>query len=537
MEVVDEERPLLRRDHGASPEHNGTGKWRACVMILGTELSEVLAFAGIARNLVTYLTDVVHESNVVAAADVSTWMGTCFLTPLLGAFLADSYWGRFKTILIFLSVYTLGLITLALSAWLATILSMGLRRAVVFLGLYLVALGVGGIKPCVSPFGAEQFDDSDPGERDAKASFFNWYYFCVNIGSLLGSTVLVWVQERVSWWLAFGILAAVMTIALIIFVSSKKLYRFQQIQNPPCATGPLTGVCQVAVAAVRNRNIELPGDSSFLHDKHNFLYKIEHTNEFNFLDKAAVVSSGKAVTEEAASPWNLCTVTQVEEVKMLLRLCSVWPTVIFFFAVTTQMSTTFLEQGKAMDNRIIGTLSVPPAIVSSIEVVSVLLCIPAYEAVLLPLACRITGKERGITLLQRLGIGLVLATLTMAYMALLEMKRLQAASPVSIIWQAPAYFVLGAAEVFTSVGLIEFFYDQSPDTMKSLCTAVSLVAVSAGNYLNSLIIAVVAWATTWIPEDLNQGRLDCFFWMMAVLSSVNMLAFLCSAMRYNYRGK
>ncbi|KAK3153640.1 hypothetical protein QOZ80_2BG0178780 [Eleusine coracana subsp. coracana] len=470
MEADDEERPLLRRDNGASPKHIGTGKWRACVMILGTELSEVLAFAGIARNLVTYLTDVVHESNVVAAADVSTWMGTCFLTPLLGAFLADSYWGRYKTILIFLSVYTLGLITLALSAWLATILSMGLRRAVVFLGLFLVALGVGGIKPCVSPFGAEQFDDADPGERDAKASFFN---------------------------------------------CSKK----------------------VAVAAVRNRNIELPRDSSFLHDKRNSLHKIEHTDEFTFLDKAAVVSSGKAVTEEAASPWNLCTVTQVEEVKMLLRLCSVWPTVIFFFTVTSQMSTTFLEQGKVMDNRIIGTFSVPPAIVSSIEVVSILLCIPAYEAVLLPLACRITGKERGITLLQRLGIGLVLATLTMAYVALLEMKRLQAASPVSIIWQAPAYFVLGAAEVFTSVGLIEFFYDQSPDTMKSLCTAMSLVAVSAGNYLNSLIIAVLAWATTWIPEDLNQGRLDCFFWMMAVLSSVNMLAFLCSAMRYNYRGK
>lgn len=75
-------------------------------MILGTELSEVLAFAGIARNLVTYLTGVLHESNAAAVADVSTWSGTCFLTPLLGAFLADTYWGRYKTIVVFLSVYT-----------------------------------------------------------------------------------------------------------------------------------------------------------------------------------------------------------------------------------------------------------------------------------------------------------------------------------------------------------------------------------------------------------------------------------------------
>ncbi|TVU31263.1 hypothetical protein EJB05_22944 [Eragrostis curvula] len=546
-----------------SNKNIGTGNWRACALILGTELSECLAFAGIARNLVTYLTGVLHESNAGAAAALSTWTGTCFLTPLVGAFLADSCWGRYKTIVVFLSVYTL-MITLALSASLPAVVSLAIRRAVAFLGLYLVALGVGGIKPCVSPFGAEQFDDAEPGERDAKASFFNWYYFCVNIGSMLASTVLVWVQDRVSWWLGFGIPAGVMTVALAMFVSNKRLYRIQDQKKDPPRASPLTRACQVAVAAVRKRGVELPaGDYSLLllHDNNNnklpsdddqySCYKIEHTDEFRFLDKAAVVivsSSPGAMmmtTEAAAaaaateSPWSLCTVTQVEEAKMLLRLCSVWPTVVFFFAVTTQMSSTFLEQGAAMDNRV-GPFAVPPATLSSAEVVAILLCVPALEAVLLPLARRVTGTERGVTLLQRLGVGLALATLTMAYMALLETKRLAAAAAaarVSIVWQAPAYFALGAAEVFTSVGLLEFFYDQAPDAMKSLCTAVSLVAVAAGNYLNSVIIAVVAWATTWIPHDLNQGRLDCFFWMMAALSGVNMLAFVWTSMRYNYRAK
>ena len=70
----------------------------------GAEISESLAFSGIQKNLVTYLTSVLHESNVDAAANVSTWLGSCFFTPLLGAFLADTYWGRYRTVVIFISI-------------------------------------------------------------------------------------------------------------------------------------------------------------------------------------------------------------------------------------------------------------------------------------------------------------------------------------------------------------------------------------------------------------------------------------------------
>jgi peptide/histidine transporter 3/4 len=82
-----------------------TGNWRACFFVLGIEFSECLAFFAISKNLVTYLTSVLHETNVDAARNVSTWIGTTFFTPLVGAFLADTYWGRYKTIVVFLSVY------------------------------------------------------------------------------------------------------------------------------------------------------------------------------------------------------------------------------------------------------------------------------------------------------------------------------------------------------------------------------------------------------------------------------------------------
>uniref|UniRef100_A0A0E0IP12 Major facilitator superfamily (MFS) profile domain-containing protein n=1 Tax=Oryza nivara TaxID=4536 RepID=A0A0E0IP12_ORYNI len=541
----EEKRPLLlhlrRPNAGGKDDDSGCGGWRACLLILGTELSDCLAFAGIARNLVSYLTGVVGESNVVAARDVSAWTGTCFLTPLVGAFIADSYLGRRTTILLFLSIYTMGMITLTVSASFATshldTSSDGVLRATVFLGLYLVALGVGGIKPCASPLGADQFDDD--AAPAARASFFNWYYFCINVGSLLAATVLVWVQERAGWWLGFGIPAAVMAVALAAFLFCSSLCGLRASHTPPGS--PLTRLCQVVVAAVRNRGVELPGDSSLLHQLPDGDHRIiEHTDQFAFLDKAAVVASPPAVA--MASPWMLCTVTQVEEVKMLLRLSTVWPTVVFFFAATAQMSSTFVEQGQAMDTRV-GPLDVPPATLSTFEVVSILLCVPAYDAVLMPLARRVTGDRRGLSQLQRLGVGLALSALAMAYSALLEASRRRRRAATSIVWQAPSYMALGAAEVFTSVGLLEFFYDQAPGTMKSLCTAVSLVAVAAGSYLNSAIVAVVAWATApekgdgggWIPDDLNRGRLDCFFWLMFGLSCVNLLAFVYSSTRYSYK--
>lgn len=79
------------------------------------------------------------------------------------------------------------------------------QYTVFFFGLYLVALGMGGIKPCVAPFGADQFDDTDLKERVKKGSFFNWYYFSIYLGILISSTFLVWIQDNVGWGLGFGV--------------------------------------------------------------------------------------------------------------------------------------------------------------------------------------------------------------------------------------------------------------------------------------------------------------------------------------------
>ncbi|KAM0892911.1 hypothetical protein ACQ4PT_025459 [Festuca glaucescens] len=222
--------------------------------------------------------------------------------------------------------------------------------------------------------------------------------------------------------------------------------------------------------------------------------------------------------------WRLCTLSQVEEVKKLLRLCPVWASLVVFFMATSQMSSTLIEQGMAMDNHM-GPFAVSPASMAGFDVLTTLVLIPVYEAVLVPLARRATGEDRGLSQPRRISVSLTLSALAMAYSALLESKRRLTAGAVSIVWQAPVYGVLGAGEVFAIIGMLELFYDQAPDGMRSLCTALAQLAVVVGNYLNSATLGAVAFAG-WIPEDLDRGHLDYFFWVMAVLGALNLLQFL-----------
>ncbi|CAN6305659.1 unnamed protein product [Urochloa humidicola] len=553
MEGADEERPLILplppQDEASQYASNGTvdinnqpalkqstGNWRACFMILGAEFTECMAFFAIGKNLVRFLTHELHETNVDAAKNVSTWVGSCFITPVIGAFLADTYWGRYKTIVVFLLVYTIGMLILTVSASLPLIMvvpsNSGIRHAAAYLGLYLVALGTGGVKPCALALGADQFDVTDPVERVTKGSFFNWYYFSANIGSLLSGTVLVWVQDDISWGVGFAVPMLLMVSGLAVFVAGRKVYRYKKLGG-----SPLTRVAQVVVAAVRNYRLVLPEDASGFVNDRQFI---------RFFDKAAILapSTGEKGTATATSPWRLCTPSQVEELKMLLRMLPVWASMVLFFAATAQMSSTLIEQGTAMDNRV-GRFTVPPASLATFDVISVMVCIPVYDAVLVPLARRATGKDRGLSHLQRIGVGLALSAAGMAYAAVLEARRLAlaraGAAGMSIMWQAPAFAVLGAGEVFASIGILEFFYDESPDGMKSLGNAFAQLAIAAGSYFNSAVLGAVAAATArggepgWIPEDLNQGHLDYFFWMMAALCLVNLIQFAHCSVRY--RGK
>ncbi|CAN1853586.1 Protein NRT1/ PTR FAMILY 8.1 [Linum perenne] len=546
--------------HGKPANKLKTGNWKACRFILGNEGCERLAYYGMSTNLVNFLQERLNMGNAKASTTVTNWSGTCYATPLIGAFLADAYLGRFKTIAIFVIVYICGMTLLTMSSAVP-----GLRpscngdschatssqTAVCFVALYLIALGTGGIKPCVSSFGADQFDENDESEKKKKSSFFNWFYFSINVGALVASSVLVWIQMNVGWDWGFGIPAVAMAIAIVFFFAGSKLYRLQKPGG-----SPLTRIFQVIVASFRKVNVKVPADKSLLYevsDSESSIQgsrRLEHTDEFKFFDKAAVETRNEDA-KGLSNPWRLCTVTQVEELKSIIRLLPVWASGIIFSAVYSQMSTMFVLQGNTMDQHIGPNFKIPSASLSLFDTLSVLFWAPVYDRLIVPAARNYTGHEHGFTSLQRQGIGLVISTLAMVVAGILEVARLQMVRshgyydietiPMSIFWQVPQYFLVGCAEVFTFIGQMEFFYDQAPDAMRSLCSALSLTTVALGNYLSTLLVTVVTKVTTkdgklgWIPDNLNRGHLDYFYWLLAILSLVNFFVYLWIAKWYTYK--
>ncbi|CAI0424303.1 unnamed protein product [Linum tenue] len=539
--------------HGKPANKLKTGNWKACRFILGNECCERLAYYGMSTNLVNFLQERLNMGNVAASTSVTNWSGTCYVTPLIGAFLADAYLGRFWTIAGFVIVYICGMSLLTMSSAVP-----GLRpscngdschatssqTAVCFVALYLIALGTGGIKPCVSSFGADQFDENDESEKKKKSSFFNWFYFSINIGALVASSVLVWIQMNVGWDWGFGIPTVAMAIAIVFFFAGSRMYR---VQKP--GGSPLTRIFQVIVASLRKLNIQVPADKSLLYevsDSESSIQgsrRLEHTDEFKFFDRAAVETTDEDL-KGLSNPWRLCTVTQVEELKSIIRLLPVWASGIIFSAVYSQMSTMFVLQGNTMDQHIGPKFKIPSASLSLFDTLSVLFWAPIYDRLIVPAARNFTGHQHGFTQLQRMGIGLVISTLAMVVAGALEVVRLQMdleTIPMSIFWQVPQYFLVGCAEVFTFIGQMEFFYDQAPDAMRSLCSALSLTTVALGNYLSTLLVTVVTDVTTkggklgWIPDNLNRGHLDYFYWLLAILSLVNFFVYLWIAKWYTYK--
>ncbi|VAH72051.1 unnamed protein product [Triticum turgidum subsp. durum] len=163
--------------------------------------------------------------------------------------------------------------------------------------------------------------------------------------------------------------------------------------------------------------------------------------------------------------------TGVEELKSVIRLLPVWASGIVFATVYGQSTTMFVLQGNTLEASMGPHFSIPSASLTIFDTLSVIAWVPVYDRLLVPAVRSVTGHPRGFTQLQRMGIGLVV-------------------SMFSMVAAVPQYFIVGAAEVFVFVGQLEFFYDQAPDAMKSMCTALSLTTVALGNYVSTLLVTV-----------------------------------------------
>lgn len=259
------------------------------------------------------------------------------------------------------------------------------------------------------------------------------------------------------------------------------------------------------------------------------------------MDKAATMTQKDA--KDLKNHWRLCTVTQVEEAKCVMRMLPVWLCTIIYSVVFTQMASLFVEQGDVMNTKV-GNFHLPAASMSVFDILSVLICTLMYTKVLVPLAGKLSGNPKGLTELQRMGVGLIIGMLAMVAAGATELARLQQVKPgekassLSIFCQIPQYVLVGASEVFMYVGQLEFFNGQAPDGIKSFGSSLCMASISLGNYVSSMLVYMVMGITArgqrpgWIPNNLNVGHMDRFFFLLAVLTALDFVLYLLCARWY-----
>lgn len=234
----------------------------------------------------------------------------------------------------------------------------------------------------------------------------------------------------------------------------------------------------------------------------------------------------------------------------MLRLAPIWLTCLVYAVVFAQSPTFFTKQGATMERSITPSYKISPATLQSFISLSIVIFIPVYDRVLIPIARSFTHKPGGITMLQRIGTGIFLSFLAMVIAALVEMKRLKTAKdyglidspdvtvPMSVWWLVPQYVLFGISDVFAMVGLQEFFYDQVPSELRSVGLALYLSIFGIGSFLSSFMISVIDKATSrsgqvsWFANNLNKAHLDYFYWLLACFSFIGLASYLYFAKAY-----
>ncbi|KDO46689.1 hypothetical protein CISIN_1g006712mg [Citrus sinensis] len=282
--------------------------------------------------------------------------------------------------------------------------------------LYITGFGAAGIRPCVSSFGADQFDERSKDYKTHLDRFFNFFYLSVTVGAIVAFTLVVYIQMEHGWGSAFGALAIAMGISNMLFFIGTPLYRHRLPGG-----SPLTRVAQVLVAAFRKRHAafssseliglyEVPGKHSAIKGSG----KIAHTDDFRCLDKAALELKEDVINP---SPWKLCTVTQVEEVKTLVRLVPIPACTIMLNVILTEFLTLSVQQAYTMNTHM--------------------------------------GHPRGASQLQRVGIGLAVSILSVIWAGLLEFLYEEAPDAMKSIGSAYAALAGGlgcfAASILNSI--------------------------------------------------------------------------------------
>ncbi|KAI3723968.1 hypothetical protein L2E82_35732 [Cichorium intybus] len=540
----------LSIDVEASPQHNHGG-WITFPFFIATMASLTLAAAGWNNNIIVYLIQKFNIKSIDAAQIGNILSGCINLFPIVAAVVADSFLGSFSVIVISSSLSLLGLILLTLTAILDQLKPPSCETGspfcqnpskaqltILYTSLALASLGAAGTRFTLATMGADQFNN--PSHQGV---FFNWHFFMFYAGTLVSVVGIIYVEDNVSWGVGFGLCVATNLLGLVIFVFGKRYYRLLKPQG-----SPFTGLACVMVAAFRKRKVLLSlKKEDYFHELKDDGRKREGTTpskNFKFLNHAALLTDGDtAPNGTITKPWNLCTTQQVEDLKTLIRISPLWSTgILLCTPIAIQMSLIVL-QALAMDRHIGSHFQIPAGSMIVFVMLTACIALVVIDRFLIPICQNLIGRSP--TPLQRIGLGHVFTASSMAISAVVESRRLDAArthklggnlvAPMSVLWLVPQLVAVGVAEAFHFTGQVELYYQEFPKSLKSTAAAMVAVFIGVAFYLGTVVVDLVRKTTGWLPNEINDGRMDNVYWVLSVIGVVNFGYYLVCARLYKYQ--
>ena len=400
--------------------------------IVGNEAAERFSYYGMNSILVIFMTQYLmnaqgqpdHMTDAQGEAWYHTFVSAVYFLPILGAFLADAVFGKYLIVLLLSVVYCFGHFALAMND----------TRLGLVLGCGLVAMGAGGIKPCVSANVGDQFGATN---EHLLPRVFSWFYFSINLGSAFSTLLIPWLLDRVGSRIAFGVPGIAMLIATVVFWMGRRKF----VHIPPA------------------------GFRAFLGQFFSFKKLVETKREVVKLGRSKIVAWFKGFL----AGFNR------ENLKALLNLLILVPFAAMFWALWQQNFSSWVVQSEKMDRHLFGHNWLP-AQIQTVNPVFVLVMLPLFSYVIYPSLARFVKA----TPLRRFGAGLWAVIVAFLIVGWIQ-TRIDAGQQPHILWQILAFVVLTAGEVMLSVTHLEFAYTQAPKKMKSLVMCTYLGSIALGN--------------------------------------------------------
>lgn len=451
------------------------------LFILGNEAAERFSYYGMKGILALYITHALLKDKDYATSVIHLFGFVNYFMPMIGAWVSDKYWGRYRTILWISLFYCAGHGVLAMSDLFHSVDG---KVWCLFIGLALIAFGSGGIKPCVSAFMGDQFK---PDQRHWLPKAYAAFYWCINLGSTAAFLTIPLIRNKFGYGWAFGVPGIAMGLATLIFWLGTKHYT----RVPPSSQTKTAGFFKVLWFALTNRHQRQPG--------HSF-WDVAHTR---------------------------FSAAEVDAAKSVLPILGVFALVPVFWALFDQTFSTWVLQGEKMVPYQLGGYTIGPETMLSANPILVMIFIPFVTFLLYPALGRLA------TPLRRMCAGMFLAGFSFVIVAWLQ-QRIDVGQQLSILWQLIPYIIITIAEVLFSTTGLEFAFREAAPSMKSTIMGFWNLTVAFGNLLVTVITALAGKFLSSGPSH-DVSVTPKMFLFYAGLTFVVAIGFMFVCAFYRYR--